>query len=127
MKSNAVEMIGSVAYNHVDEKGNLHIVDDDGKRRILEVDNIVVCAGQKANDCLSIEAENKSAATDLHEKVYTIGGAFEAGELDAKKAIDMGTRLALRIHDKSVVSGQQIIEQQPEAEEILTRTMLRWM
>jgi len=103
-KSGSVEMIGSVSYDKVDSDGNLHITVGKGEkaaRRVLDVDNIIVCAGQISKKDL----EKDAAGTELEEKVYTIGGAYEAGELDAKRAIDMGTRLALKIHQKDVVPG----------------------
>jgi len=86
LNSKCVEMLDSVSYDEIDHKGHLHVTID-GKKRILETDNIVICAGQVSK-------------RDLHDKgwadkVFTIGGAYEALELDAKRAIDMGTRLAL--------------------------------
>ena len=62
---------------------------------------------------------------DLASKVVTIGGAYEAGELDAKRAIDMGTRLALRIKDDKVVPGQHVFNADIGAEEKLYKTMMK--
>jgi len=126
--SGAVEMISGVKYDEVDEKGHLHITVTDKKgrseKRVLEVDNIVVCAGQVEYDKLQVEA-TKSAA--LKEKVYTIGGAYMAGELDAKRAIDMGTRLALRIHDPAVTPGKHVMSSEPGIEESMFQLLKRFM
>jgi 2,4-dienoyl-CoA reductase (NADPH2) len=54
---------------------------------VLQVDNIVLCAGQEPE---------RSLAADL-PKAHLIGGADVAAELDARRAIDQGTRLALII------------------------------
>ena len=52
---------------------------------MLEVDNIIMCAGQEPLDELT---------QGLIKPHHLIGGAFEAAELDAKRAIDQGVRLA---------------------------------
>ena len=58
---------------------------------VLEVDTIVLCAGQEP---LQESLESlKAAGINTH----LIGGAQEAGELDAKRAIDQGTRLGARL------------------------------
>jgi 2,4-dienoyl-CoA reductase (NADPH2) len=78
-----VKMINGVEYHKIDDSG-LHIrINDEDK--ILPVDNVVVCAGQEPLREL-IEGLNKS--------YHLIGGADLAVELDAKRAIDQGTRLA---------------------------------
>ncbi len=61
----------------------------DGK--VLEFDNLVLCAGQEP--LRELQAPLLAAGV----KVQLIGGADEAGELDAKRAIDQGTRLAARL------------------------------
>jgi 2,4-dienoyl-CoA reductase (NADPH2) len=99
-----IEMIGGVTYDKIDENGHLHITEH-GKPRILEVDNIVICAGQTEHRELETAAAND---WELKTRVYTIGGAYQAGELDAKRAIDMGTRLALKIHEPEVVPGKHV-------------------
>lgn len=113
-KSNCVDMLGSVTYDKIDENGYLHITlnkgSSDEKKRILEVDNIVTCAGQVPLDDLQKEASEGGANEDFAKKVYTIGGAYEALELDAKRAIDMGTRLALKISDQNVVPGKHTFQ-----------------
>lgn len=89
LKAKRVEMLGGVSYEKLDEEG-FHI-SVDGKRRVLPVDNIVICAGQEPNRTLADEliAAGKT--------VHVIGGADVALELDAKRAIDQGTRLACTI------------------------------
>jgi len=87
LKVRGVETIGSVAYERVDDAG-LHIRVD-GDPRLLEVDNVVICAGQ--------ESRNELLAGLVGSRTYLIGGARLAGELDAKRAIDEGTRLGARL------------------------------
>jgi len=91
LNSTCVEMLDSVSYEKIDDKGHLHLARD-GEKRVLETDNIIICAGQVSKRDLQ---ENSNAS--WANKVFTIGGAYEALELDAKRAIDMGTRLALNI------------------------------
>lgn len=125
-KSGAVEMVGSCAYEKVDAEGRLHIsvgIGDDATTRVLDVDNIILCAGQIAKKDLEMEAEG----TGLAGKLYTIGGAYEAGELDAKRAIDMGTRLALKIHEDSVIPGQHNFQAGKGPEEAMIGFFNRWM
>ena len=55
---------------------------------MLEVDTVVLCAGQEPL------RELHSPLQEAGIKVHLIGGALEAGELDAKRAIDQGVRLA---------------------------------
>ena len=78
-----VNMVNGVEYLKIDDDG-LHIrVGEDVQ--CLDVDNVIICAGQTPLR----ELENK-----LSLPCHVIGGAFEAAELDAKRAIDQGTRLA---------------------------------
>jgi 2,4-dienoyl-CoA reductase (NADPH2) len=58
---------------------------------LLAVDNVVICAGQVSE--LGLAAELKAAGMDCH----IIGGALEAGELDAERAILQGVELADRL------------------------------
>jgi len=84
-----VTMLGGVEYQHIDDDG-LHIrVGEDAQ--VLPVDTIVVCAGQEPNRVL--QAELASAGITAH----LIGGADVAAELDAKRAIAQGTRLAANL------------------------------
>ncbi|MCG6876262.1 MAG: NADPH-dependent 2,4-dienoyl-CoA reductase [Betaproteobacteria bacterium] len=82
-----VTFLAGVAYECVDDRG-LHIILD-GAPRVLEVDNVVLCAGQKPVRTLYDEL------AALGVRVHLIGGAERAEELDALRAIDQGTRLAL--------------------------------
>ncbi|MCC6595867.1 MAG: NADPH-dependent 2,4-dienoyl-CoA reductase [Rhodanobacteraceae bacterium] len=84
-----VTMLGGVGYERIDEAG-LHLRID-GAARCLAVDTIVVCAGQESN------RELQSALAAIGRSVHRIGGADLATELDAKRAIDQGTRLAARL------------------------------
>jgi 2,4-dienoyl-CoA reductase (NADPH2) len=89
LKSRAVEMLNGVNYERIDDAG-LHISFGDKRERprLLEVDDIVICAGQESRRDLHAELAAAGVATHL------IGGADVAAELDAKRAIDQGTRLA---------------------------------
>jgi 2,4-dienoyl-CoA reductase (NADPH2) len=122
VKSKAVEMVNGASYEKVDEDGNLHITTSDGKKRVLEVDNIVVCAGQVVKNELEVLAKG----TAIEGRVFTIGGAFEAGELDAKRAIDMATRLAVRIHEDEVVPGHHKFTSPMGAEEKMMRLLKKY-
>ena len=82
-------MLGRVTYERFDDRG-LHVTVD-GKSQILPVDTVVVCAGQEPDRRL---AEELAAAGIT---AHLIGGADVAAELDAKRAIDQGTRLACQL------------------------------
>ena len=89
LKMKQVEMIGAVNYERIGDAGLL--VSHGAKRESTEwlaCDSIVLCAGQMPLRELAdvLEAEDR--------KVHVIGGALEAGELDAKRAIDQAARLA---------------------------------
>ncbi|CAM4123512.1 hypothetical protein F901_03060 [Acinetobacter dispersus] len=86
LKHRDVKMIAGASYDKVDDQG-LHITVD-GQSRVLEVDNVVICAGQESYTAMfdQLKADGKS--------VHLIGGAKEAGELDAKRAIRQGAELA---------------------------------
>ena len=86
LKKNRVNMIAQVKYEKIDDRG-LHITIDDVPT-ILEVDHIIICAGQLALHPLA-DALNKANRT-----CHIIGGAKEARELDAKKAIKEASYLA---------------------------------
>ncbi len=86
LKKRGVEMIAGVSYERIDDAG-LHITVD-GAARTLPVDTIVVCAGQESQRELQAPLEAAGIPVSL------IGGAYLASELDAKRAIDQGTRLA---------------------------------
>ena len=89
LKAKQVRMLGKVSYQRFDDQG-LH-VEVDGTAQVLPVDNVVVCAGQEPNRQLADELIRAGM------KVHVIGGADVAAELDAKRAIAQGTRLACEI------------------------------
>jgi 2,4-dienoyl-CoA reductase (NADPH2) len=89
LRMKRVQMLGGVNYERIDERG-LHVSFGESRTQptLLEVDNVVLCAGQES-------------LCDLYEplracgrRVHRIGGADFAAELDAKRAIDQGSRLA---------------------------------
>ncbi|TKY82291.1 NADPH-dependent 2,4-dienoyl-CoA reductase [Pectobacterium polonicum] len=84
-----VTMLGGVEYHRIDDEG-LHIIHDQ-QMRCLPVDNIIICAGQEPNRKLY----DPLLAAGCH--VHLIGGADVAQELDARRAIDQATRLALTL------------------------------
>ncbi|CAM3302753.1 2,4-dienoyl-CoA reductase, NADH and FMN-linked [Xenorhabdus nematophila ATCC 19061] len=84
-----VTMLNSVQYVKIDDQG-LHIRRGD-EQQCLEVDHVIICAGQEPLKALyqPLQAMGKN--------VHIIGGADVAAELDARRAIDQGTRLALKV------------------------------
>ncbi|MEU3766880.1 NADPH-dependent 2,4-dienoyl-CoA reductase [Amycolatopsis keratiniphila] len=86
LKAKRVEQLTGVAYERIDDDG-LHITVGD-KPRVLDVDTVVVCAGQEP--VRDLVDDLRAAGLPVH----LIGGADVAAELDAKRAIDQGTRLA---------------------------------
>jgi 2,4-dienoyl-CoA reductase (NADPH2) len=92
LKRAGVRMLTGVNYEAVGDEG-LKVSDGEAREnpRWLEVDTIVLCAGQEPQRAL--EAPLKAAGLAVH----VIGGALEAGELDAKRAIDQGVRLGARL------------------------------
>jgi 2,4-dienoyl-CoA reductase (NADPH2) len=86
LRAHQVRMLGAVSYECLDGDG-LHIAIE-GERQVLPVDHVVVCAGQESNRSLA------DALIAAGSTVHVIGGADIAAELDAKRAIDQGTRLA---------------------------------
>ncbi|GLK88596.1 NADPH-dependent 2,4-dienoyl-CoA reductase [Pseudomonas turukhanskensis] len=87
LKNKNVQMLNSVEYLSVDDAG-LHIRIGEGEPQVLPVDTIIVCAGQ---DPLRELQQGLEAAGQV---VHLIGGADVAAELDAKRAINQGSRLA---------------------------------
>ncbi|MCL7944092.1 NADPH-dependent 2,4-dienoyl-CoA reductase [Marinobacter sp. ATCH36] len=95
LKNRQVQMVPGVSYRRIDDEG-LHITvspkgEEQGEDRVLPVDTIVICAGQEPLRELQggLEAEGI--------QVHLIGGADVAAELDAKRAIDQGSRLAAEL------------------------------
>lgn len=89
LKQKNVQMIAGASYEKVTDEG-LHIKIGN-EEKLLNVDNIIVCAGQEPLRAMYDELQADGIPTHL------IGGALEAGELDAKRAIRQGTELALAI------------------------------
>ena len=89
LKMKGVQMVGGVNYEKIDAKG-LHISEGEARAnpRVLEVDTVVLCAGQ---------VPQRALADQIKGSVHIIGGADVAAELDAKRAIDQGTRLAAEL------------------------------
>ncbi|MGH1352315.1 MAG: FAD-dependent oxidoreductase [Methyloligellaceae bacterium] len=92
LKKRGVHMIGGVTYEEISDKGIL-LGDSQNKSapKWLDVDTIVLCVGQTPLKELVDPLEESGVKTHL------IGGAFKAAELDAKAAIDQGTRLAAQL------------------------------
>jgi 2,4-dienoyl-CoA reductase (NADPH2) len=88
LKMKGVEMVGGVNYERIDADG-LHVSFGEARERptLIEADTIVLCAGQLSDRSLADTLEAKGVAC------HVIGGADVAAELDAKRAIDQGTRL----------------------------------
>jgi 2,4-dienoyl-CoA reductase (NADPH2) len=91
LQRNGVEMLAGVEYQRIDDQG-LHITFN-GQSRLLEVDNVILCAGQES----LIELMPAPAETQTGKggpRFHKIGGAALASELDAKRAIREGAELA---------------------------------
>ncbi len=88
-----VKMLAECEYLKVDDLG-LHIRVGDNETRILDVDHVILCAGQESvTDLIPRDKEGK--ITD--KRYHVIGGAKLAGELDARRAIREGAELAARL------------------------------
>jgi 2,4-dienoyl-CoA reductase (NADPH2) len=86
LQAKGVHMLGGVTYHAITDQG-LEI-EQNGQRQMILVDTVVLCAGQSAVRGLADELIAAGRA------VHVIGGADVAAELDAKRAIDQGARLA---------------------------------
>ena len=86
LKNKGVNMVPGCSYVKIDDQG-LHLEVGD-QQQVLDVDNIIVCAGQEPL---------RELVDGLNKPHHLIGGADVAAELDAKRAIDQGTRLAAEI------------------------------
>ena len=89
MKLEISQTMQSAIDEKIDDQG-LHILVN-GQPTVLEVDHVVICAGQESYTAMydQLKADGKN--------VHLIGGAKEAGELDAKRAIRQGAELAATI------------------------------
>jgi 2,4-dienoyl-CoA reductase (NADPH2) len=91
LKQRSVRMRSNLSYLHVDKEG-LHVQDKaSGEVEVIPVDHVIICAGQTPNRDLHAQLVEAGQSTHL------IGGADVATELDAKRAIDQGTRLAISV------------------------------
>ena len=89
LQARGVRMLGGVSYGRITAEGL--VITRDGVEELLAVDDVVLCAGQLPERRLADELIALGVA------VHVIGGADVAAELDAKRAIDQGTRLALTL------------------------------
>ena len=92
LKAKGVQQLSGVNYERIDDDG-LHISfgSDRSNPRVLDVDNVVICAGQESVCDLADALRTRGI------RAHVIGGAAEAAELDAKRAIKQGTELAARL------------------------------
>jgi 2,4-dienoyl-CoA reductase (NADPH2) len=99
LKDSGVSQVTGVSYDRIDDDG-LHVTitakDGSTTQQVLDVDHVVICAGQDSvrglyDGLASASSTNGGGPTD---GVHLIGGADVAAELDAKRAIEQGTRLA---------------------------------
>jgi 2,4-dienoyl-CoA reductase (NADPH2) len=86
LRKQGVEALAGVSYDRIDDSG-LHFTVG-GESRVLDVDTVIICAGQEPMRRLARQLEGGGVDHTL------VGGAFEARELDAKRAIDQATRVA---------------------------------
>lgn len=84
-----VKMLNSVNYQRIDDEG-LHILRAE-QESCLPVDTVVICAGQEPR------RELQQPLLEMGKTIHLIGGADVAAELDARRAIDQGTRLAMAL------------------------------
>ncbi len=89
LASRQVKMIPAVNYERIDDAG-LHVRIND-ELRVLDVDHVIICAGQEPQR--ELHADLVAAGLNVH----LIGGADVAAELDARRAINQGVRLAAAI------------------------------
>ncbi|MBF8723306.1 NADPH-dependent 2,4-dienoyl-CoA reductase [Pseudomonas guariconensis] len=90
LKNKRVQMLSSVEYLAIDNDG-LHVRIGEGEPQVLAVDNVVICAGQEPL------RELHDGLVAAGQSVHLIGGADVAAELDAKRAINQGSRLAAQL------------------------------
>jgi 2,4-dienoyl-CoA reductase (NADPH2) len=89
LQMKGVRMLGGVTYREITEAGLW--IERDGKPELLEVDDVVLCAGQVPQRSLA------DRLIEAGRTVHVIGGADVAAELDAKRAIDQAYRLAAQL------------------------------
>ncbi|HQR28417.1 MAG TPA: NADPH-dependent 2,4-dienoyl-CoA reductase [Nocardioides sp.] len=94
LKQSGVRQLTGVTYDRIDDEG-LHVTLADGPQ-VLAVDQVVVCAGQESvRDLFDALVAARGA-----DSVHLVGGADVAAELDAKRAIDQGTRVAAALAER---------------------------
>ena len=89
LQRRGVKMMNAMDYRKIDDAG-LHVIMN-GKPDILDVDTVIICAGQEPLRALFDALEAKGVSAEL------VGGAYEAAELDAKAAIKQASELAANI------------------------------
>ena len=89
LRNAGVKMFGGLSYETINDKGLVVRYEDNGKTEQLAVDNVILCAGQLPQRTLYDELQAVGKMP-----VHVIGGADKAAELDARRAINQGTRLA---------------------------------
>lgn len=89
LQRKGIKMLNGIEYLRIDDEG-LHVLNH-GAPQTLQVDNIIVCAGQESDRALFQDIQESV------KNVHIIGGAEVATEIDAKRAIDQGCRLAAAI------------------------------
>jgi 2,4-dienoyl-CoA reductase (NADPH2) len=90
LKNKNVQMLNSVEYLKIDDAG-LHVSIAGGEPQVLPVDTVIICAGQEPL------RELHDGLVAAGQRVHLIGGADVASELDAKRAINQGSRLAAEL------------------------------
>ena len=89
LKKHGVKMLSGVQYTLIDDAGlHIHLA---GEPTLLEVDNVIICAGQQPLRDLVSPLQQAGVS------VHCIGGADVAAELDARRAIEQGTKLAYQL------------------------------
>ena len=92
LKMKQVKMVGGVNYERIGDDGLLVSYGQERENPTwLPCDTVVLCAGQLPLRTLADELQTQG------KTVHLVGGALEAGELDAKRAIDQAARLAARL------------------------------
>ncbi|MCB1661758.1 MAG: NADPH-dependent 2,4-dienoyl-CoA reductase [Pseudomonadales bacterium] len=86
LKHKGVKMLSGCDYQRIDDEG-LHLTIN-GEPSVLAVDNVIICSGQESL---------RELVDGLNKPYHLIGGADQATELDAKRAINQGTRLATQL------------------------------
>jgi 2,4-dienoyl-CoA reductase (NADPH2) len=89
LEQRGLQALTGCSYERIDDAG-LHLRVN-GEARLLEVDTVVICAGQESENTLAAQLRDLGLQPDV------IGGAELASELDALRAIDQGTRLAMAL------------------------------